>query len=120
MNNAIEKLLKYYEEHMPRTVYLKKNKDKYQIIEKSVRELAEIAKTYDEDSVITIKPDELTGTTLCLDIETSLLAIDSVDKICEALKIADTLEICPLLNGNVSVAMTFQDAWVPAELEDLK
>lgn len=120
MREGIDKLLWYYEELMPRTTFLKKNKDKYPIIEKAVRELADIATTYDEDSVIKITPDKLVGTTLCLDIETNLLAVEDMDRICKSLKYADTLEICPLTDGNVSVSMTFQDAWVPAEMEDLK
>lgn len=110
----IDDLLNYYAEHMPETVYLMKNKDRYPAIEKAAKEIAEMAQACDEDADIKIYPDELTGTTLCLDITSTLFTIDCLDKFCKALKMATTFEACPLTNGKLSVGITFQNAWVPA------
>lgn len=112
--DRIDELLDYYVEHMPTTVYLVKNTDRYSIIEKAVREIAEMALLYDNSAKIEIRPDELTGTTLCLYITSSLFVIDEIDKFCVSLKAADTFEACPLTTGDISVSLTFKDAWMPA------
>ena len=112
--DPIDVLLDYYVEHMPKTVYLMKNPDRYPVVEKAVREIAEMAQVCDSDAKIEIEPDELTGSSLCLTITSNLFVIDEIDKFCAALKEADTFEACPLTNGNVSISMTFEDAWIPA------
>lgn len=111
---SIEDLLNFYVEHMPSSVYLMKNKDRYPIIEKAVKDIGEMALLCDNDAKIEIKPDELTGCTLCLSITADLFVIDYIDKFCSALKEASTFEACALTNGMVSVSMTFQNAWIPA------
>lgn len=112
--DEIDELLAFYEEHMPKTVYLMKNPDRYPIIENAVKEISEMARACDADAKIKIYPDDLTGSTLCLEITSSLFVIDVIDKFCDALKVANTFEACPLTTGDVSVSMTFQDAWIPA------
>lgn len=114
MKDKIDELLDYYVDHMPRTAYLIKNAERYPLVEKAVREISEIALLCDSDAKITIRPDELVGTTLCLEITSSLFVVDMIDKFCELLKYANTFEACPLTTGDVSVSMTFQDAWIPA------
>ena len=111
---SIEDLLDYYVAHMPKSVYLMKNKDRYPIIEKAVKEIGDMALLCDKDAKIDIHPDALTGCTLCMDITTDLFVIDYIDKFCAALKEASTFEACPLTDGRLSVSMTFKDAWVPA------
>lgn len=110
--DKIDELLDYYVEHMPTTVYLVKNKDRYPIIEKAVKEIAEMALLYDGDAKIEIRPDELTGSALCLYITSSLFVVDEIDKFCSALKVANTFEACALTSGDVSISLTFQDAWI--------
>lgn len=112
--DKIDELLDYYVEHMPRTVYLVKNAERYPLIEKAVKEIADMALLCDSRAKIDIHPDDLTGTTLCLDITASLFVVDMIDKFCELLKLTSTFEACPLTTGDVSVSMTFQDAWIPA------
>ncbi len=111
--DKIDELLDYYVEHMPSTVYLEKNKDRYPIVEKAVREISEMALLYDSSAKIEIRPDELTGTTLCLYITSCLFVIEEIDKFCASLKVANTFEACALTTGDISVSLTFQDAWVP-------
>ena len=112
--SKIDTLLEYYVQHMPKTVYLVKNKQRYPVIEKAVKEIGEMALAVDDGAKIKIEPDELTGTTLCMYITTNLFVVDMIDKFCELLKEATTFEVCPLTNGMLSVSLTFQDAWVPA------
>ncbi len=112
--DKIDELLDYYVEHMPRTAYLVKNAERYPLIEKAVKEIADMAFLCDSRAKIDIHPDDLTGTTLCLDITASLFVVDMIDKFCDLLKLASTFEACPLTTGDVSVSMTFQDAWIPA------
>lgn len=117
-SDKIDELLDYYVEHMPSTVYLVKNGNRYPIIEKAVREITEMALLYDSNAKIDIRPDELTGTTLCLYITSSLFVIDEIDKFCSSLKTANTFEVCALTTGDISVSLTFKDAWVAAPPKD--
>lgn len=112
--DLIDELLDKYVERMPHTVYLMKNAERYPLIEKAVKEIADMAFLCDSRAKIDIHPDDLTGTTLCLDITASLFVVDMIDKFCDLLKLASTFEACPLTTGDVSVSMTFQDAWIPA------
>lgn len=69
--DLIDELLDKYVERMPHTVYLMKNAERYPLIEKAVREIADMALLCDSCAKIDIHPDDLTGTTLCLDITSS-------------------------------------------------
>lgn len=113
--SKIDDLLKRYLELMPKTVYLVKNQARYSIIEKAVREIADMALLYDSSAKIEIKPDELTGTTLCLFITSSLFVIEQIDKFCASLKVANTFEVCALKSGDISISLTFQNAWEAAQ-----
>lgn len=110
----IDELLEYYVKHMPKMSYLMKNKERYEVIEKSVREISEIALEADKKAKIKIFPDDLTGCTLCMEITASLFVVDKIDKFCTTLKVADTFEVCSLTNGDVSASLTYKDAWMPA------
>lgn len=113
-NKEMDKIMKFYREYMPKEVYLMKNAKRYPLIEKATKEISELVLTYDQGAEIDIRPDELTGSTLCLSIKADLIVIDMVDKFCEALKTANTFEVCALTDGRASMNMTFQNAWVPA------
>lgn len=113
-NDSINLLLEEYVRLMPKTAYLMKNPDKYPAVEKAAREIADMALKCDEDAKIEIYPDELTGSALCLKITADVIVMDMIDKFCEALKVADTFETGALTNGQVFMAITFEDAWIPA------
>lgn len=112
--DPIDVLLDEYVKLMPETSYLMKNPDRYPTVEKAAREIADMALTCDADAQIEIRPDELTGSSLCLRITADLFTIDMIDKFCESLKVANTFEAGALMDGRVFVAMTFEDAWIPA------
>lgn len=112
--DPIDLLLEEYVRLMPKTAYLMKNPDRYPAVEKAAREIADMALKCDEDAKIEIYPDELTGSALCLKITADVIVMDMIDKFCEALKVADTFETGALTNGQVFMAITFEDAWIPA------
>ncbi len=113
-NDSINLLLEEYVRLMPKTSYLMKNPDRYPVVEKATHEIANITLKCDEDAKIEIYPDELTGSSLCLKITADIIVMDMIDKFCEALKVADTFETGALTNSQVFIAMTFEDAWIPA------
>ena len=113
--DPIDVLLKSYEALMPETAYLKKNPNRYPEVEKAVREIASLALDCDSEAKIEIKPDELTGSSLCLTIVSNLIVIDEIDKFCTSLAKADNFEVCPRTDGTVSLGMCFENAWIPCE-----
>ena len=57
--------------------------------------------------------DELLGTTLILSITTDIITISEVQEFCNALSVADTVEITPVSSGAFSVEITFQGVKKP-------
>ncbi|MCD8372515.1 MAG: hypothetical protein LUD27_04350 [Clostridia bacterium] len=110
----IDALLTVYKHLMPETVYLIKNKERYPIIMDAINDLIEYTQSYNDDTKISIKPDELIGTSLFCEIETVVFSVNNMSRFLNILKEADTIEVCPLTNGNVSVCISFKDAFVPA------
>ena len=113
--DPIDALLETYEALMPETAYLKKNPLRFPMIENAVREIASLALDCDSNAQIEIKPDDLTGSSLCLTIISNLIVIDEIDKFCKALAKANNFEVCPRTDGPVSLGMCFEDAWIPAK-----
>ncbi len=113
-NFSLDQLLETYKAFMPKTVYLMKNKKRYDDIVKAVCEIASCAVDVDSDAKVKIFPDDLTGTSLCLQITASLVVIDLLDKFCSALKKASNLEVYPRTDGLIGLGVVFEDAFVPA------
>ena len=112
--DTIDMLLNVYKKLMPETVYLVKNKERYPNIEKTVKAISDMVFNIDEEAMIKVSPDELTGTSLCMEIVTNLFVIDDIDEFCEVLKEATTFEATPFTNGKLHIGFTFEDAWLPA------
>ncbi len=113
--DPIDILLDAYMRLMPSTAYLKKNPDRYCEVEQAIKEIAQLATDCDSNAKIEIKPDELTGSSLCLTVVSSLIVIDEIDKFCTALAKADSFEVCPRTDGTISLGICFENAWVPYE-----
>lgn len=112
--DVLDELLACYKKHMPKTAYLMKNPDRYSEVEKAVKAISDFALAIDSNAQVEAKPDELTGSSLCLEITTDLIVVDEIDKFCSAISKADTFEVCPLTNGKIFFGLTFEDAWIPA------
>lgn len=112
--DALDELLAFYKKYIPQTVYLMKNPNRYPEVEKAVKEISDFALAIDSTAKVKSKPDDLTGSSLCLEITTDLIVVDEIDKFCSALSKADTFEASPLTNGKIFFALTFEDTWIPA------
>lgn len=112
--DVLDELLAFYKKHIPKTAYLMKNPNRYPEVEKAVKEIKDFALAIDSTAKIEAKPDDLTRSSLCLEITTDLIVIDEIDKFCSALSKADTFEASPLTNGKIFFALTFEDTWIPA------
>lgn len=112
--DSLNKLLAFYKMHMPKTSYLIKNPDRYPEVEKAVKEINDFALSIDNPAKVVAKPDDLTGSSLCLEITTNLIVVEEIDKLCSLLIKADTIEVHPFKNGKITLGLTFEDAWIPA------
>lgn len=112
--DEIDALLSFYEEHMPKTVYLMRNKGRYEEIVKAMDDIKKFIETIESDATFEISKDELIGTSLALEVTCTLLSMTEVDQFCDAIKKADSIDITPKTDGNLSVRFGFNDAYVPA------
>lgn len=112
--DEIDALLSFYEEHMPKTVYLMRNKGRYEEIVKAMDDIKKFIETIESDATFEISKDELIGTSLALEVTCTLLSMTEVDQFCDAIKKADSVDITPKTDGNLSVIFGFNDAYVPA------
>lgn len=109
----LDELISFYEKHMPNKVCLMKNPERYREVEKAINKISDFVLSVDGNAKISAKPDELTGTSLCLEITADLIVVDAIDKFCDAISKADAFEFLPLRNGKVFFGLTFEDTWMP-------
>ncbi len=109
----LDELISFYNKHMPKKVCLMKNPDRYHEVKKAVDKISDFILVGDSDAKISVKPDELTGTSLCLEITTDMIVVDATDKFCDAISKVDTFEFYPLTNGKIFFGISFEDVWMP-------
>ncbi|MDE7082558.1 MAG: hypothetical protein K2O89_02485 [Clostridia bacterium] len=112
--DVLDQLLETYKALMPKTVYLVKNKKRYDEAIKAICEIASDAVSADSEAKVKISPDPLTGSSLCLEVTTSLIIVDFLDKFCVALKKADNFEVYPRTDGLLNFNVVFENAFVAA------
>lgn len=112
--DEITKLLEVYEALMPKTVYLMRNKGRYEEIVKDMDEIKRFISTIEPDAEFSISKDELIGTSLGLEVVCTLFSMTEVDQFCDVIKKADSIDITPRTDGMLSVIFGFNDAYVPA------
>lgn len=111
----INQLIDAYERLMPQTVYLAKDKAKYGAVLQSVEAIKSFVQDFDDGAKIKIAPDDLTGSSLIVEIETTLVVVDVIDKFCEALKVADNFEIYARRGGNIGIGIVYEDVYKPVQ-----
>lgn len=111
---ALDRFIAIYEALMPKKVYLVRNGARYVEITGAMRNIETVINSATYDAIFNVASDELTGTTLALEVECDLLAITDVKQFCSAICKADTIDIVPLVNGNLSIVFGFDDAYIPA------
>ena len=112
--DSVDKLLETYKSLMPKTVYLVKNKRRYDEAVKAIAEITSCVKQIDNDAMVKVSKDPLTGTSLCLEIRASFVTVYLIDKFCSALKKANNFEVYPRTDGHIGFDIAFNDAFVPA------
>lgn len=112
--DVVDQLTEVYKALMPKTVYLIKNKSRYDEAVKAICEIASCAVEADRDAKVKVCPDALTGSSLCLEITASLIVVDLLDKFCAALKKANNFEVYPKTDGLLNFNVIFEDAFVAA------
>ena len=115
MKDPIDALLESYKTLMPKTAYLRKNPKRHSEVEEAVKEISKLALDCDKDAKIEAIPDDLAGTSLCLTITTNLIVIEEIDTFCTALAKANNFEVCPMVDGSISLGICFEDVWVPVD-----
>lgn len=112
--DVVDQFLETYKALMPKTVYLVKNKGRYDEVVKAICEIAAFAVDADSDAKVKVSPDPLTGSSLCLQVTASYIVIDLLDKFCAAIKKASNFEICARTDGLIEFNVVFEDAFVAA------
>lgn len=113
-NKELKRIIEFYRDYMPKNVVLVKNQPRHTEVENAIREIANLVLSSDEQAKITIQPDELTGSSLTVEIITDLLVIDIVDKFCDALRFADNFEVFPKPNGKIGLGIVFENVFKAA------
>lgn len=106
-------LLKIIEENMPETVYLMRNKERYEEVVKAMEEIKDFILSIEDDAKFKVEKDELLGTTLILEVNCTLLSFTEVDEFCEAIKKVDTIDVVAKTDGTLGITFGFNDAYVP-------
>ena len=78
--DGIDALLAYYEDHMPKNVILVKNHQRYDETKQAIQDIADFVWETDKNAKINVTPDDLTGSSICVEIIASLVVIDMIDK----------------------------------------
>lgn len=112
--DLVDEFLEFYKTFMPKTVYLMKNKERYDEAVKAICEIAACVVEVDSGAKVKIAPDPLLGSDLCLEITASLIVVDLIDKFCSALNKADNLEVYPRTDGLLGFNVSFREAFIPA------
>lgn len=113
--DGIDVLLAYYEEHMPETSLLIKNQTRYDEVKEAAQCIIDFVKETDNNAIINMSTDDITGSSICLEITASLIVIDMVDKFCDALRVADNFEVCPKADGSIMLGIVFERMYNTAE-----
>jgi len=106
--DGIDALLAYYEDHMPKNVILVKNHQRYDETKQAIQDIADFVWETDKNAKINVTPDDLTGSSICVEIIASLVVIDMIDKFCDALRKANNFEVYPREDGNIGLGIVFE------------
>lgn len=96
-------------------VYLTKNKGRYEEILHDNDELIGFVTKEDEKSTYKVYTDELSGCCLNLEFECTIFVIRDMKKFSELIKKASSFDVCAKTNGELFLAFTFEDAFVPCK-----
>lgn len=111
--DPIDVLLDKYVELMPETVYLMRNGKRYDEIVGAMDKIQKFIESVEPDAEFKISKDELVGTSIALEVTCTLLSFTEVEQFCAVAQKADSIDIMPMTDGNLSVVFGFNDAYIP-------
>lgn len=89
-----------------------KNERRYEeVLDSIIHICASALKSNPDRTTLSHKPDELFGTSLCLEIITNLVVFEDMKGFCAALSKADNFEVCAMTEGKVSIGIVFEDVF---------
>ena len=109
----VDNFLEWYMSKRPETVYLVKNKARYAEAIAAIRTIYDFAHTSNPTGTIISKPspDDLTGTSLVIEIISNLVVFEDMKRFCAALSKTDNFEIHARTDGNALIGIVFEDVW---------
>lgn len=110
----LDYFIDYLKEHLPKTAILTKDHERYNEVRQAMQEIRSLLQETNNDVIIKVVPDELTGTSLCLEIISDLIVIDRMDKFSSILRKADNFEIFQRTDGNIGIGIVFEHVFQPA------
>jgi len=107
-----DKFLEWYKSKRPETIYLIKNKQRYDEAMAAVSDICKYSlKSNPEETRITANPDELLGTSICVEIISTLIVFEDIENFCAALSKANNFEVCARVDGKFLLGIVFEDVY---------
>ncbi len=110
----VTRLLHLLDAHLPETVYLMKNGNRYNEAMNDLLALQTYLLRSDREARCRVTTDELLGTMLVLEAECPLLALGESKEFCALLARADCLDVLPTERGTLCFSIGYRDAFRPA------
>lgn len=85
------------------------NLPRLQEASQAIHTIVKAAKESTDATLTHVGFDELTGTTLVLEVSAEMLIFDNMKAFSKAIAVADTMEITPVSSGRFMVSFTFDD-----------
>ena len=100
---------------LPEEIYLRKNNPRYVEVMQAAYTISELATEANENFELIIRPDELAGTAITVEITTGVLVFEDMPKLSAALAKANSMEFCTKINDTSILAVCFNGAFKPAK-----
>ena len=110
----IEELVEWLREKRPETIYRVKNQYRYSEVMNAISVICNMATSTEGVSILIPTSDEITGTSLFLEIVGDPIVFDDIEKLCTSLSKASNFEVRTQKQGKISkayIGLVFQDVW---------
>ena len=102
----------WFNSKRPSTVYLVKDKAKYDEVILAVDTIGSFAlESNPNGTTISISQDELLATSICVEITTNLVVFEDMQELCSALEKADNLEITTTTKNKMVIGLVFENIY---------
>lgn len=99
--------------HLPKSAVLVMNIPRFLEAQKAMAIIKKAVEEDYPDAQFEARFDELVGTTLLFEVKAEGLNVYDTDKFAEALAIANTMDVSPVVDDMVSIGFTFSSVRVP-------